>query len=72
MPRNRKPTMSKGKVVHIGNVDNEGIITSKHNKGVKLKELIGEYHKQFAGGKYINIYLSPRKNHYWVTPDDEY
>jgi len=61
---------AEGKVVHIGNVDNDGIIISKHNKEVRLKELIGEYYKQFSGGKYINIYLSPLNDHYWVTPYD--
>lgn len=60
---------AEGKIVHIGNVDNDGIIISKYNKKVRLKELIGDYYKQFAGGKYINIYLSPLNDHYWVTPD---
>ncbi|MEA3317154.1 MAG: phosphatidylserine decarboxylase [Bacteroidota bacterium] len=60
----------EGKVVHIGNINNDGIIFSKHNKEVRLKELIGDYYKQFIGWKYINIYLSPLNDHYWVTPDD--
>lgn len=60
----------EGKVVHIGNINNDGILFSKHNKEVRLKELIGDHYKQFTGEKYINIYLSPLNDHYWVTPDD--
>ena len=61
---------AEGKVVHIGNINDNGILISKHNKEVRLKELIGQYYKQFTGGKYINIYLSPLNDHYWVTPDN--
>jgi len=61
---------AEGKVVHIGNITDDGILISKYNKEVRLKELIGEYYKQFLGGKYINIYLSPLNDHYWVTPDN--
>lgn len=60
----------EGKIVHIGNINQDGIIVSKHNKEVSLKNLIGNYYTQFTGVKYINIYLSPRNDHYWVTPDD--
>lgn len=59
-----------GKVVHIGAIDNKGILISKYNIEVKLKDLIGDYHKQFTRGKYINIYLSPLDDHFWVTPDN--
>jgi len=61
---------AEGKVVHIGNINDDGILISKYNKEVRLKELIGEYYRQFSGGKYINIYLSPLNDHYWVTPYD--
>ncbi len=60
----------EGKVVHIGNIDKDGILISKFNKEVRLKDLIGDYYKQFTGGKYINIYLSPMNDHFWVTPDN--
>jgi len=61
---------AEGKVVHIGNINDNGILISKHNKEVRLNEMIGEFNKQFSGGKYINIYLSPLNDHYWVTPDN--
>ncbi len=60
----------EGKVVHIGNIDSEGLLISKNNIKVKLKDLIGDYYTQFTGGKYINIYLSPNNEHFWVTPDE--
>jgi len=60
----------EGKVVHIGNIDNDGMLISKHNKKIHLKELIGDNYRQFIGGKYINIYLSPSNIHYWITPTD--
>jgi len=60
----------EGKVVHIGNINSDGILISKFNKEVRLKDLIGDYYKQFTGGKYINIYLSPNDEHFWVTPDE--
>ena len=60
----------EGKVVHIGKINKDGILISKFNKEVGLKDLIGDYYKHFTGGKYINIYLSPTNDHFWVTPDD--
>jgi phosphatidylserine decarboxylase len=60
----------EGKVEHIGSINADGILISKNNKEISLKELIGENYKQFINGKYINIYLSPLNEHYWVTPDD--
>jgi phosphatidylserine decarboxylase len=60
----------EGKVVHIGKINEKGVLISKHNKEVHLKELIGDNYNQFIGGKYINIYLSPRNIHFWVTPTD--
>ena len=60
----------EGKVEHIGSINDDGILISKNNKEISLKELIGENYKQFINGKYINIYLSPLNEHYWVTPDD--
>jgi len=60
----------EGKVVHIGNIDNDGMLISKHNKKNHLKNLIGDTYLQFIGYKYINIYLSPTDIHYWITPTD--
>ena len=60
----------EGKVVHIGNIDNNGMLISKHDKKIHLKELIGGNYPQFVGGKYINVYLSPNNIHYWITPTD--
>ena len=59
----------EGKVVHIGKINSDGILISKFDKEVGLKNLIGDSYKQFTGGKYINIYLSPLNEHFWVTPD---
>lgn len=60
----------EGKVEHIGSINADGILISKNNKEISLKELIGENYTQFINGKYINIYLSPLNEHYWVTPFD--
>ncbi len=60
----------EGKVTYIGDINDDGILISKHNKKVSLKDLIGDYYKNFIRGKFINIYLSPLNDHYWVTPDD--
>ena len=60
----------EGRVVHIGYINKKGVLISKHNKEVRLEELIGKYVSQFKGGKYINIYLSPLNLHFWVTPYD--
>ncbi len=60
----------EGKIVHIGHISADGILISKNNKEISLKELIGENYKLFINGKYINIYLSPLNEHYWITPDD--
>ncbi len=59
-----------GTVEHVGSIHDEGVLISKNNKEVRLQELIGDHYKQFVGGKYINLYLSPFDVHYWVTPDD--
>jgi len=58
----------EGRVVHIGYIDQIGMLISKHNKEVRLKELIGNYFNQFKGYKYINFHLSPHNLHFWVTP----
>lgn len=42
----------EGKVVYIGNIDNDGMLISNHNKKIQLKELIGDNCQQFIGGKY--------------------
>ncbi len=60
----------EAKVVHIGNIDSKGMLISKNNKEIRLEELIGNYASQFSGGKYINFYLRPSNNHFWVTPYD--
>lgn len=60
----------EGRVEHIGDIDKNGVMVSKHNKKVRLRELIGNAHKDFLGGKYINIYLKPSNLHFWVTPCD--
>ena len=60
----------EGKVVHIGNIDNEGVLISKRNKKIRLEELIGENYNQFAGYGYINFHLNPFNLHFWVTPYD--
>jgi len=58
----------EGRVVHIGNIDNEGMLISKRNKKIRLKELIGNNYTQFAGYRYINFHLNPLNLHFWVTP----
>lgn len=60
----------EGKVVYIGDINNSGMLISKHDKKIHLEELIGDNYHQFIGGKYINIYLSPLNIHYWITPTD--
>ena len=60
----------EGKVIHIGNINNEGTLISKHNNKVQLDELIGSFSKSFIEGKYINFYLSPSNLHFWITPCD--
>ena len=60
----------EARVVHIGNIDNEGALISKRNKKIRLEELIGKNYNQFAGYRYINFYLAPRNLHFWVTPYD--
>ena len=42
---------AEGKVVHIGNINDDGILIYKHNKEVQLNELIGSYFNHFAGEK---------------------
>ncbi|MCB2208687.1 MAG: phosphatidylserine decarboxylase [Bacteroidetes bacterium] len=60
----------EGRVVHIGEINKEGELISKHNKKISLKELIGNYYSQFAGYRYINFHLNPHNLHFWVTPYD--
>lgn len=60
----------EGRVVHIGNINNEGMLISKRNKKIRLKELIGNNYNQFSGYRYINFHLSPLNLHFWVTPCD--
>ncbi len=60
----------EAKVMHIGNIDSKGMLISKNNKEIRLEELIGNYANKFLGGKFINFYLSPSNQHFWVTPYD--
>lgn len=60
----------EGKVVHIGNINKEGVLISKHNNKVHLDELIGSFSNYFTEGKYINFHLSPSNLHFWITPCD--
>lgn len=58
----------EAKVVHIGNIDRNGMLISKNNKEIRLEKLIGNYANKFLDGKYINFYLSPSNKHFWATP----
>ncbi|MFC1685467.1 phosphatidylserine decarboxylase [Nanoarchaeota archaeon] len=61
----------EAKVAYVGKIDDKGILISKNNKKVFLKNLIGETaSKLFSGGQYINFYLNPKNKHYWVTPSE--
>ena len=60
----------EAKVVHIGKINQKGILLSKNQKEIRLEELIGNYADQFLDGNYINFYLSPANKHFWVTPYD--
>jgi len=57
----------EAKVAHIGRI-NKGRIISKRDREVNLKDLVGDYARQFSEGSYINFYLSPFNKHFWVTP----
>jgi len=39
----------EGKIAHIGNINADGMLISKNNKKIGLKELIGENCKKFKG-----------------------
>lgn len=58
----------EAKVVKVGNIDNKGNFISKGNKKVNLKYIIGSKSKLFSNYKYINLYLSPKNKHFWITP----
>ncbi len=58
----------EAKVMHIGKIEKNGMLISKHNKKVLLKDIIGDYSSKFLGSNYINFYLSPSNKHFWVTP----
>lgn len=60
----------EAKVAHIGDINKQGVLISKRNKKIRLKELIGNNYNQFAGYRYINFHLSPLNIHFWVTPYD--
>ena len=60
----------EAKVANIGKIDQNGMLISKNNKHILLKEVIGDYASQFLDGKYINFYLNPSNRHFWVTPYD--
>jgi phosphatidylserine decarboxylase len=58
------------KVVAMGDIKEDGVIISKSNKEISLKEVVGEDAKLFSGGFYLNLYLSPKNRHYWRIPYD--
>ncbi len=58
----------EAKVMHIGNINRNGVLISKNNKEILLSDFIDHYANQFLGGMYINFYLSPSNKHFWVTP----
>jgi phosphatidylserine decarboxylase len=58
------------KLVASGEIKENGVIISKSNKEISLKEVIGEDAKLFSGGFYLNLYLSPKNRHYWRIPYD--
>ncbi|MCK5027792.1 MAG: phosphatidylserine decarboxylase [Candidatus Pacebacteria bacterium] len=60
----------EAKIVHIGRIDQEGVIVSKGHRKVLLEELIGDHANQFLNRKYINFYLNPSNKHFWITPYD--
>lgn len=60
----------EAKVMKIGDIDSEGLLTAKNNKKIALTDFIGDYAQKFFGGKYINFYLNPQNKHFWVTPFD--
>jgi len=60
----------EAKVMHIGKIDSKGILITKNNREIRLEELIGNQADQFIDGKYINFYLSPSNQHFWITPYD--
>lgn len=47
----------EGKIVSLGNINEDGIIISKNNKEIHLKKLIGEHYKQFANGIYKYLFI---------------
>ncbi len=60
----------EAKVMHIGSINQNGLLISKNNKEILLADLIGNYINHFLGGMYINFYLRPSNKHFWVTPHD--
>ncbi|MBN1300676.1 MAG: phosphatidylserine decarboxylase [Melioribacteraceae bacterium] len=60
----------EAKVMKVGDINSEGLLVSKNGKKIALNNFIGDYAKNFIGGKYINFYLNPGNKHFWVTPYD--
>ena len=60
----------EAKVMHIGNIDQNGMLISKNDKKILLSDLIGRYSNHFLDSSYINFYLRPTDKHFWVTPCD--
>ncbi|MCG6958807.1 phosphatidylserine decarboxylase [bacterium BMS3Abin03] len=60
----------EAKVMHIGNINQNGMLISKNNKKILLSDLIGRYSYHFLDGNYINFYLRPSDKHFWITPCD--
>lgn len=57
-----------GTIAYFWNVWSSWEFISKWGKKVHLTELMWEKAKDFAGYKYINIYLSPKNRHFFVSP----
>ncbi|MBU0959181.1 MAG: phosphatidylserine decarboxylase [Nanoarchaeota archaeon] len=45
-----------------------GKLTSKNNREINLRDLIGDKEKIFSKGFFLNFYLSPKDKHYFRIP----
>lgn len=55
-------------VAYTGVLWEDGSFISKHKKIVSLDSLLEGDAQKFAGWQYINLYLSPKNRHFFVTP----
>ena len=58
----------EAKVKHIASIDPQGELIGKNNRPINIDEHLQGYSQAFAGGTYINFYLSPQNEHFWVSP----